>query len=1188
MKYLLIIIGLILGGTLKAQFTGTDSLRNYNTRYITNNAATAFTNLRLHTLLRGMIDWIDTARAGTGGGGAVGVDTLWALNDSTIRYRKNGVFRNFVLKGVYDTRRKVDTLYKINDTTIGFTINHLVKTITIPGRSAFVDSVYRKSGQDSIFYRIAGVERAIKDSSGTSLTLNNVGTGYAILATPGGDFKRLNPGYGIDMDSTTTANTITIKADTAELVTPSDLNDAVATKLNISDTANKWLNDIRRRPGTDTVEKFKNGSWQFAYIDSTGGSGSGVTTMAPIGGSPNANAATISGSTLTLQPADGSFGGVVTTTAQTLPGNKTFTGRRTNFNGFAPRTNSQWLPTSRQPDSIYIANRYLGFGFIDMFASGTYVMVYTSAANHICQEGVVMLAKSKDQGRTWVSDTIVTGGSGYDVTMGGGGVSPSNRLIVFFQRLDNTTQNGIDLRIIYSDDEGETFSSEQTQSTASQVNYQMYGPLVKIGGDSLLLSWYGIDTGPNPDVYTSYVIKSGDDGATWSGPITVASSSASQYTESSFAYLGGQTVIGLIRRENNDSTFAQVISYDNGNTWAYQGRVSWGIQGTPAWLKTFTGSNGKKVVAAYYRSGTIGNFEERAIYGYADSLILGPSKWDLNTEVTLATALDGSGYITVCHPYDQMYGIGYYYDETLAQSDATIKFLTFPKGVNLPIGASSGISGLTAPRISIASSASTLTDYNSLKYESATKSLLINNVTPLAWAGHNGGVIEGGKASLVLSQDNFSAILQNSYIDTDYKGVGTGGASAFIQDNGNFYLFNTSSTSADATISWNTRLRIDATGAWHINGTPGVADQVLVSNGSGATPSWQTHVSSQWLDVVSPAGIKYSGGNLGVGIDAVAPLHIHAATTGVGNYGARISDNNSSNGAEFVLDYRGGGTNEKVKSIITDALGLNFGKRTDAFGTPSIQMSLTHGGNLLINTASDNGAKLQVNGDATVTDEAYDATAWNGSLEVPTKNAIRDKIESISAVSSINSQAGAVTITAGTGITTSTLSGDITIAFDRTNSDVPHTIATYLTDVNNSGTSETDLYSTTVGANKLINNGQSIHFSGTIFLSDVTATSQIRGYFAGVEFGNTGGITISGTGYLKVSGEVIRKTSTTASASLKVEGIGLSTDYVNQLDLTGLDFTTTNIFKVTGTAGGGSGGSNDITAKPGKLTFQSN
>lgn len=36
-------------------------------------------------------------------------------------------------------------------------------------------------------------------------------------------------------------------------------------------------------------------------------------------------------------------------------------------------------------------------------------------------------------------------------------------------------------------------------------------------------------------------------------------------------------------------------------------------------------------------------------------------------------------------------------------------------------------------------------------------------------------------------------------------------------------------------------------------------------------------------------------------------------------------------------------------------------------------------------------------GDVEVPDEAYDATAWNGSAEVPTKNAVRDKIEALAA-----------------------------------------------------------------------------------------------------------------------------------------------------------------------------------------------
>lgn len=67
------------------------------------------------------------------------------------------------------------------------------------------------------------------------------------------------------------------------------------------------------------------GVLQWIIKDSIAGSGgSGVNTLAAIGSSPNANGATISGSTLTLEPADGSFGGVVTTGTQTIAGAKTF------------------------------------------------------------------------------------------------------------------------------------------------------------------------------------------------------------------------------------------------------------------------------------------------------------------------------------------------------------------------------------------------------------------------------------------------------------------------------------------------------------------------------------------------------------------------------------------------------------------------------------------------------------------------------------------------------------------------------------------------------------------------------------------------------------------------------------------------------------------------------------------------
>jgi hypothetical protein len=71
---------------------------------------------------------------------------------------------------------------------------------------------------------------------------------------------------------------------------------------------------------TNTV-KYSDGS-AWANISAA----SGVDTLGAIGAVPNANGASISGTTLTLQPADATYGGVLTAGAQTIAGAKTFSG----------------------------------------------------------------------------------------------------------------------------------------------------------------------------------------------------------------------------------------------------------------------------------------------------------------------------------------------------------------------------------------------------------------------------------------------------------------------------------------------------------------------------------------------------------------------------------------------------------------------------------------------------------------------------------------------------------------------------------------------------------------------------------------------------------------------------------------------------------------------------------------------
>lgn len=101
MKHILFIVLIAVSCSVKAQvFNSTNDLRNWNDLYITNSPSLAFTNYRLHTLLEGMIAWIDSAGTGSGGSGfADFIDSIQVLNDSTLRYRKNGSWYSFVVQG---------------------------------------------------------------------------------------------------------------------------------------------------------------------------------------------------------------------------------------------------------------------------------------------------------------------------------------------------------------------------------------------------------------------------------------------------------------------------------------------------------------------------------------------------------------------------------------------------------------------------------------------------------------------------------------------------------------------------------------------------------------------------------------------------------------------------------------------------------------------------------------------------------------------------------------------------------------------------------------------------------------------------------------------------------------------------------------------------------------------------------
>lgn len=159
-----------------------------------------------------------------------------------------------------------------------------------------------------------------------------------------------------------------------------------------------------------------------------------------------------------------------------------------------------------------------------------------------------------------------------------------------------------------------------------------------------------------------------------------------------------------------------------------------------------------------------------------------------------------------------------------------------------------------------------------------------------------------------------------------------------------------------------------------------------------------------------------------------------------------------------------------------------------------------------------------------------------------------------------------------------------TIAFT---SDLPIQLKDFYTDVNTVGASETDLFTYTVAANRLNVVGEKLiaNYSGT--MNDITASSQLKVYFAGIVVADTGSLTLNTTGDWIVNLSIIRTGSTTARAIVSVLAPKTSASaYTKYSSLTGLCFTETNTLKITGTASGPTGGSNDITATYGNISWQ--
>ncbi len=321
--------------------------------------------------------------------------------------------------------------------------------------------------------------------------------------------------------------------------------------------------------------------------------------------------------------------------------------------------------------------KFNNLGVIDQLLDGTLIQFYGVGRFGMDNtvRNTIGMSKSTNMGKTWTPAVTVISDPVYTLVSPAGGVAPDGTIVIFYTRVDPTSidmQFGTaDAGYRYSTDNGTTFSNYITVPVPPHNYTQMYGRMIPIGNNKVLM---GFTWGGDYGQFIEYVMISSDNGRTFGNPIPAWDTRYPQmsvldwwtsqgkptimtwaHSETTYTYLGNNTILGLVRNDSDTyridqyaPRWVQIISLDNGLTWKYQG-ITWfdnPLRASAGWLSTFTAPDGRRVVEfVYQKFGATPVL--RVIYGYADDLVNGVDGWNVSSRTNIATGI--MGYPSVLH-----------------------------------------------------------------------------------------------------------------------------------------------------------------------------------------------------------------------------------------------------------------------------------------------------------------------------------------------------------------------------------------------------------------------------------------------------------------------------------------------------------------------------------------------------------
>jgi hypothetical protein len=236
---------------------------------------------------------------------------------------------------------------------------------------------------------------------------------------------------------------------------------------------------------------------------------------------------------------------------------------------------------------------------------------------------------------------------------------------------------------------------------------------------------------------------------------------------------------------------------------------------------------------------------------------------------------------------------------------------------------------------------------------------------------------------------------------------------------------------------------------------------------------------------------------------------------------------------------------------------------------------LYFGGNDVSMTHSSNLVTL-AGGDFAVPTEVYGA-GWNGNNEVPTKDALYDKIETLQPLDAgLTSIGGAATTNTFYYLSAADTWSPVTIGnnLDFTSGTLSAVLGTsqianlnsQYADVGNVGTGEDNLLTYTMSANTLVSNGDWLEYECSYeFVSGSANNKTIKFYFGATAISMPVNASTTGGG-ATLKGKIIRTGASTCRITYSFLTVSGDVIHAGVEEGTSLDFTSTIVIKSTGEA----------------------